>query len=1013
MRRAIDTAPRDGKFVILEDDVSGSFELAQWSAEARGWVRENGELSKITPTYWHRTRRDDYLLQEGDEFILQKESGSSGPSASPTYLHPTRRDDFLLQEGDEFILQKQGGSSGPSASREPRSFLFPSGQVAPQRPVATDAGIAPRQVAKPDPVTVARLEARAAQGKSERGPRARRWFAVSSIAATMVAASLIGLYFHAELAAYVTRYTGEQDNVRIGTVGVEVVEQETQVPSQDSQNADPLARDPALHQQADRASSQAPRDSAQVKQGAEAMRPETQQPLETERRRAEALANELARAQQVIETQAALASKARDEAAQVSQAADSGMAELRQSLQREHDRAEALAGELAKARRDIETQLALPSKARDQAAQRNQAAEKATASLRQSLKTEHDRAEALASELTTARTTIYAYEAQALKTSDQAANLKQAAESAALELQMPLQQERERAARLEQDLAAARRDVETQVALSSKRAEEVAQLKQATESATAELLQSLQKEHDRAEALTSELARAQRDTETQRALSGKAGEEAAQVKHAAESATAELRQSLQKEHDRAEALTNDLARARRDLATQVALSSKVGEEAVQVKQAAESATAELRQSLQKEHERGEALTGELARAQRDTETQRALSSKAGDEAAQLKQLKAAESATAELRLSLQKEHERAEALSSELARAQQDTATQVALSSKAGDEAAQVKQVAERATVELRQSLQKEHDRAEALSSELARARRDLETQLALSSKSGDEAAQLKQAAESATAELRQSLQKEHERAEALTGELARARRDIETQVAWSSKAGEEAVQVKKAADSATAELRLSLQKEHERGEALTGELARAQRDIETQVALASKAGDEAAQLKQLKEAAESATAELRQSLQKERDRAEALAPGRGPTQPMIGTRIEVERASNSQIAQVTQTAEAAATEQPAVAEAQVSPEAARLLARASALIGQGNIGAARIVLERAVETGSAQASFMLAETYDPLVLSTWKTFGTHGDVTKARDLYAKALAGGIQEAKDRSVALR
>ena len=75
MRRAIDTAPRDGKFVILEDDVSGSFELAQWSAEARAWVGENGELSKITPTYWHRTRRDDYLLQEGDECLRDRLPG--------------------------------------------------------------------------------------------------------------------------------------------------------------------------------------------------------------------------------------------------------------------------------------------------------------------------------------------------------------------------------------------------------------------------------------------------------------------------------------------------------------------------------------------------------------------------------------------------------------------------------------------------------------------------------------------------------------------------------------------------------------------------------------------------------------------------------------------------------------------------------------------------------------------------------------------------------------------------
>ena len=99
---------------------------------------------------------------------------------------------------------------------------------------------------------------------------------------------------------------------------------------------------------------------------------------------------------------------------------------------------------------------------------------------------------------------------------------------------------------------------------------------------------------------------------------------------------------------------------------------------------------------------------------------------------------------------------------------------------------------------------------------------------------------------------------------------------------------------------------------------------------------------------------------------------------------------------------------EAAATAQPPAAEAQGSPEATRLIARARALLGQGNIGAARIVLERAAETGSAQASFTLAETYDPVILSTWGTYGTRGDATKARELYAKAHAGGIQDAKDR-----
>ena len=64
-------------------------------------------------------------------------------------------------------------------------------------------------------------------------------------------------------------------------------------------------------------------------------------------------------------------------------------------------------------------------------------------------------------------------------------------------------------------------------------------------------------------------------------------------------------------------------------------------------------------------------------------------------------------------------------------------------------------------------------------------------------------------------------------------------------------------------------------------------------------------------------------------------------------------------------------------------------------------------------MLELAAETGSAQASFALAETYDAAILSDWGTYGTRRDATKARELYAKAHAGGIQEAKDRFNALR
>jgi hypothetical protein len=109
------------------------------------------------------------------------------------------------------------------------------------------------------------------------------------------------------------------------------------------------------------------------------------------------------------------------------------------------------------------------------------------------------------------------------------------------------------------------------------------------------------------------------------------------------------------------------------------------------------------------------------------------------------------------------------------------------------------------------------------------------------------------------------------------------------------------------------------------------------------------------------------------------------------------------------------------AAEQAAVADAPADPQStpedaaavARLLARAIMLLGRGDIASARIVLQRASEMGDAQASFTLAETYDPLILSKWGTYGTLGDAKRALDLYARAFAGGINEAKERSDALR
>ena len=97
---------------------------------------------------------------------------------------------------------------------------------------------------------------------------------------------------------------------------------------------------------------------------------------------------------------------------------------------------------------------------------------------------------------------------------------------------------------------------------------------------------------------------------------------------------------------------------------------------------------------------------------------------------------------------------------------------------------------------------------------------------------------------------------------------------------------------------------------------------------------------------------------------------------------------------------------------------ARQSPSAApplpeeRFMARARQLVEQGNISAARSMLERAAEGGDARALFALAETYDANMLSAWGTVGIQGDTAKAKEPYGKSLAGGVRRpTRDSSVA--
>jgi hypothetical protein len=78
------------------------------------------------------------------------------------------------------------------------------------------------------------------------------------------------------------------------------------------------------------------------------------------------------------------------------------------------------------------------------------------------------------------------------RTVDEASPAKQPANAGFAELRKSLQQERDRASKLEQDLATARRDIETQTALAAKAGAEPTQLKKTADAGSADLLKSLQ-----------------------------------------------------------------------------------------------------------------------------------------------------------------------------------------------------------------------------------------------------------------------------------------------------------------------------------------------------------------------------------------------------------------------------------------------------------------------------------------------------------------------------------------
>ena len=523
------------------------------------------------------------------------------------------------------------------------------------------------------------------------------------------------------------------------------------------------------------------------------------------------------------------------------------------------------------------------------------------------------------------------------------------------------------------------------------------------------LKQAFEQEQVRANKLAGEVTAARREAESQAVLVRQAGEAADRQKEASESALAGLRQALQLELSKTEKLTGQLAEVQRNDAAQTTLARKTIDASVAER---ERVIGELRQTLKQQED-------QTAQAHRKIE----------DETLQARQegMRTVEA--------LKQERTKVGELRVELATVRRDAEAQAATLRLASSETKRLEETTARTADERREALRQAQDKAEKLAGELAAARREVEAQTLAARTASNEARRLVDTSKQSAEEQSQALREAHGKAEKLATELAAARRELQTQESAAGSAKAQVATMKEAAERSADEQRRALQLERDKTAKLTAELAEAR--LNSQAQTKAKAADDVVrdnnlatvQSELLKAKAEVLVA--RKSLEAEHTRAEqieqrlttieaatrdngshsltpaALTVGQpSPAAPSVTDAQTKAPAGNVVVQPPNSTTRSEASVE------QAGPHAVRLIARANLLLDQGNIGAARNMLDRAAEMGSAEALFWLAETYDPLLLSARKTFGTQSDIAKARELYSKALAGGVSEARSRLQAL-
>ena len=381
MRRTLDTVQKDAEAAFLKDG-SGLGHLAPESAPASVWIGQNGEACRIAPTYWQAMQRAERLTQQDRSF-----NGALSLQSKPAFP----------------ILPNATAPSLPSSS--------------------PDSDVTPGQIIRSAQASLAEVGVQTTPENTKRRPSAGRRFAVASIGVAMIGASLFGMYFRRDVAAYVSQHTAWIGQLARGInawddkkIFSSALDRPPAQPLKKASDYSPIAPT-QLAMTVQEATAKLPTNAVQIEPLAvkperttnaaqnPATRAETHEP-------AASSSYELASAQRDFP---ALSGETVAEAQQIRQAAETAAAELRQSLHREHGRTEALASQLETLRLNVKADVERFGRTRDE--------------LQQAFDRERNNRLAMEGQLSKVRQNLEFQTTQLSKASNEIAQLKKAAKT--------------------------------------------------------------------------------------------------------------------------------------------------------------------------------------------------------------------------------------------------------------------------------------------------------------------------------------------------------------------------------------------------------------------------------------------------------------------------------------------------------------------------------------------------------------------------------------------------------